>query len=161
MDTWLPLITLVVGFFVRGEYSRWSERGQLPERIERQLAIYDKLPDSDGRAELREHIELQVRYLVAFEVPATVKERLDQRWGLAYVFVGFLPLAVGLVEGWPPTWLAWASLGGAVVSSGGMMVTNQAAKSRADRRWTRLAAVEQHHSKAAPGAGSPGGDLAS
>jgi hypothetical protein len=159
MEPWIPLITAALGFVARGHYLRVGERGRLPEQLERHLAIYEKLPDSQARESLREHIELQVRYLLAFETPRTVQERLGRSWGLVWVLVGVVVLpGIGLSEGWPLTWVAWASVAGALIAAGGFATWTRARASQNQRRWERLAAAEEGRRESpAPSPDDPGG----
>jgi hypothetical protein len=143
VDQALPLVTLLLGFLLRGEYVRFSERGRLPEKIDRQLAIYEKLPDSPSRVQLRDHIELQVRYLVPFETPATVGERHDKMWGYAIVVTGLLTPGIGISAGWPLEWVGYVSLFGALVTAAGLAIVTKAQRSRNERRWARLAKAER------------------
>ena len=91
----------------------------------------------------RRRVERLARPLVTFEAPPTVRERLDMRWGDAFVVIGFFPLAVGLVEGGPPSWLAYASVAGTVIAIGGLMVMSRAGTSGDQRRLDKLAAAGQ------------------
>lgn len=139
MEPWIPLISAAAGFVVRGQCTRLGERGRLPEQIERHLAIWDKMPDSQVKTDLREHIELQMRYLLAHETPPTVQERSDRRWGLLWAFAGFVLLpGIGVVEGWSLTWIAWAAVAGAVVASVGLTVWSRGRAGQHQRRWDRF-----------------------
>jgi hypothetical protein len=82
---WLPiltsLLTLVLGWVLRGGYMRFTERGRLPEQIDRRLTIWKQMPDGQVKDELRTRIESDVRYLMAHDVHPTAQERHDRRSG--------------------------------------------------------------------------------
>jgi hypothetical protein len=92
----LPVVTLVLGFLLQGGYSRFTRQSQLTGRISAELDVLDKLPVGTTREQLREHIGLQVRYLVAHEDQPNVEERLQRRWALGYLLIGVVEVAQGL-----------------------------------------------------------------
>lgn len=96
MDDWQPLLASVVGavagFFARGEYARFTERGRLPGDIAKQLDMLERLPDGLARNELQRHVERQVRYLVAYEQPRSFGERLMTRYQVLAVSFGMFSL---------------------------------------------------------------------
>ena len=153
MEQWLPILTLVLGYLLKGEFLGLTERGRLPGRIASQLDILEKLPEGPTRDELQRHIERHVRYLVAHEEPSTVAERERVR-GASIVFlaaVGFGALMVS--EEGPPSsaedWVTFAiGLSFVLLSLWRLM---SALDQRGDRRWRRLREAERGP---APGGGS-------
>jgi hypothetical protein len=93
------LLTLFVGWLLRGEYSRFTEQGRLPDQIDRRLALWEKMPNGETKDKLRVEIESDVRYMLAHDVRPTAKERLDSHRGWAWTAMGVLVLAVAAGEG--------------------------------------------------------------
>lgn len=109
VDEWLqvalPLATGAAGYFGRGEYARFTERGRLPGNLTAQLDMLAKMPASPVRDELQRHVETQVRYLVAHEQLSPVEQRLAWQWNLATLggglSIALLPLADETIGGGP------------------------------------------------------------
>ena len=99
MEQWIPLITLAVGFLARGEYVRFTERGRLPGRIAAELDMLAKLPEGNAHDELREHIEDQVRYLVAHEDPTMTVDERHAALGHFITLLGGVPLLAFVASG--------------------------------------------------------------
>jgi hypothetical protein len=151
---WLPilssLLTLVLGWVLRGGYIRFTERGRLPDHIDRRLAIWKQMPDGQAKDELRERIESDVRYLLAHDVHPTTQERNDRRFG--WGFVAAAPLvAASFVsfEGFEFNWRSGLAmiLGLVMLMTGGAMVA-RAHDSRDYRRMARLAELDPPETKA-------------
>jgi len=151
MTEWLPLIALVLGFLLRGEFERFTDRARLADRIERGLAVYQKLPEgAASREELLSQIELQVRYLIANNDRPTTSERLRLRRDLLIITLPVLVIVSvegvlyfsdlrGGLEGWRLAILVVVALVGRVV--GGRLVLRQ--RSSVHRRWMKLRSVER------------------
>lgn len=100
---------------------RLYSAGRIRLSIRDELAILKDFPESATRTELQQHVERQVRLLIAEEEPPTEKERQNRRWGWVLVLLGVLLLPVGVMESSNgPIWLqaVWALLASAVGFTG-------------------------------------------
>jgi len=139
-----PLLTLAFGWLLRGEFARFTERGRLPDHVDRRLAIWERLPAGETKDELQHQIESDVRFLMAHDDRPTTQERLDLRWGSAFIVLPMLIVMTVFVErpgfDWPTKVLVIIAFISAMVGIGVIMKTRQ---SKGLRRWRKLAAAER------------------
>lgn len=162
MSDWLPLLTTiggaVLGFVARREYSRFTRRGRLPGNITAQLDMLEKLPNSETRQALLEHVERQVRYLIAYEQPATVKDRLAffDHASILGGGIGLVGLALNDFLSAPFRYVT-GLLGLALVLVGGNRLSDHLGL-RAAARLRRLHDIETRATATPPGAAPPAQD---
>lgn len=111
------------------------------------------MPDGDARERLQEHVERQVRHLVAHEDLPPVDERLQRRWGLAFLALAVL-LPLGFVSDGADVGTLWLALF-PLVAFGilGLRDVMAASQGKGHRRWQRLRdaqAVDSDPSRSQP-----------
>ena len=119
--------------------------GRLRHNVVVQQAIVKELPEGIAQRELQEHINRQVRLMVVEQEPATAAERIDTRWSLAYLGLGFV-LPWAMLEGgfgYDAAWyLVLTGLGSLGLIGAGLHLNMKTGRARNHRKWAGRTAVD-------------------